>query len=177
MDDPVSPKQPADAPALPADAPPPAETRRRGRLTRKQVADRLGVSISKVRTMEGKSLHPMKIDGVHYFERSEVDAAALNLGRKGAAHMTEGEVAAAVFKLIDNGKELREIVIELEQPPSVVRALYREWLDDFGEGEERLRQAELEAKQEREQRAAHKRDEADMRAYERSMAAILKQSR
>ncbi len=99
------------------------------------------------------------------------------MGRKGAAHMSEGEVAAAVFKLIDNGKELREIVIELEQPPSVVRALYREWLDDFDAGEQRLRQADQEAKQHREEQAAHKRDQADMRAYERSMAAILKQSR
>ena len=114
MDDPVSPKQPADAP------PPPTEPQRKGRLTRKQVADRLGVSVSKVRTMEGKSLNPIKIEGVHYFERSDVDAAALSMGRKGAAHMTDGEVAAAVFKLIDNGKELREIVIELEQPPSIV---------------------------------------------------------
>ena len=171
MDDPASPKQPADAP------PPTAEQRRRGRLTRKQVADRLGVSVSKVRTLEGKSLNPIKIDGVHYFERAEVDAAALTRGRKGAAHMTDGEVAAAVFRLIDGGKELREIVIELEQPPSVVRALYREWLDDFDAGQQRLRQAEQEAKQEREERAAHKRDEADMRAYERSMAAILKQPR
>jgi hypothetical protein len=171
MDDPVSPKQPADAP------PAPAELRTRGRLTRKQVADRLGVSVSKVRTMEGKSLNPIKIEGVNYFERSEVDAAALSMGRKGAAHMTEGEVAAAVFELIDHGKELREIVIELEQPPSIVRALYREWLDDFDAGEQRLRQSELEAKREREERAAHKRDEADMRAYEHSMAAILKQSR
>ncbi|MES1158245.1 MAG: hypothetical protein ABUL67_04000, partial [Haliangium ochraceum] len=127
--------------------------------------------------MEGKSLNPTKVDGVHYFDRSEVDAAALSMGRKGAAHMTEGEVAAAVFKLIDNGKELREIVIELEQPPSVVRALYREWLDDFDAGEQRLRQAELDAKQERAEQAAHKRDQADMRSYERSMAAILKQSR
>jgi hypothetical protein len=146
-------------------------------LTRKQVADRLGVSVSKVRTLEGKSLNPIKIDGVHYFERAEVDAAALSMGRKRAAHMTEGEVAAAVFRLIDNGKELREIVIELEQPPSTVRALYREWLDDFDAGEQRLRQSELEAKREREERAAHKRDEADMRAYERSVAAVLKQSR
>ena len=83
-------------------------------------------------------------------------------------------MAAAVFKLIDNGKELREIVIELEQPPSVVRTLDREWLDDFDAGQQRLRQAKQEAKQER---AADKRNEADMRAYERSMAAILKQPR
>lgn len=171
MDDPVLAKQRADAP------PTPAEPRTRGRLTRKQVADRLGISISKVRTMEGKSLNPVKIDGVHYFERADVDAAALSMGRKGAAHMTEGEVAAAVFKLIDNGKELREIVIELEQPPSVVRSLYREWLDDFSEGEQRLQQAEQEAKQERQEQAAHKRDQAEMRAYERTMAAIMKQSR
>ena len=127
--------------------------------------------------MEGKSLNPIKVDGVHYFERADVDAAALSMGRKRAAHMTEGEVAAAVFKLIDNGKELREIVIELEQPPAVVRGLYREWLDDFGEGEQRRRQAEQEEKQERAEQAANKRDQADMRAYERSMAAILKQSR
>ena len=171
MDDPATPKQPADAP------PATAEPRRKGRLTRKQVADRLGVTVSKVRTMEGKALNPIKIEGVHYFDRGDVDAAALSMGRKGATHMTEGEVAAAVFKLIDSGKELREIVIELEQPPSVVRALYREWLDDFGAGEQRLQAAERAAKQEREDRAANKRDEAEMKAYARDMVAILKQSR
>ena len=171
MDDPTSPKQPADTP------PPTAEQRTKGRLTRKQVADRLGVSVSKVRTTEGKSLNPTKIDGVHYFERSEVDAAALSKGRKGAAHMTEGEVAAAVFRLIDNGKELREIVIELEQAPAVVRALYREWLDDFDAGEQRLREGEQHAKQERAERDDYKREEAESRAYARQMAAILKASR
>ena len=133
--------------------------------------------MSKVRTMEGKSLNPIKIEGVHYFDRFEVDTAALSMGRKGAAHMTEGEVAAAVFKLIDGGKELREIVIELEQPPSVVRALYREWMDDFSAGEQRLQEAERAAKREGEERAAYKRDEAEMEAYARDMAAILKQSR
>jgi len=84
MDDPVSPKQPADAP------PPPAEPRTRGRLTRKQLADRLGVSVSKVRTMEGKSLNPIKIEGVHYFERSEVDGARAQHGTQGGGPHDRG---------------------------------------------------------------------------------------
>src|SRR5881394_2105665 len=52
MDEPASPKQPTKS-----------DGRTKGQLTRSQVAARLGVSISKIRTMERKALHPTKIDG------------------------------------------------------------------------------------------------------------------
>ena len=58
-----------------------------------------------------------------------------------------------------------------------MRALYREWMDDFSGGEQRLQEAERAAKREGEERAAYKRDEAEMKAYGRDMAAILKQAR
>jgi hypothetical protein len=166
MDQPESPELPV-----------PADGRTEQRMTRSQVAERLGVSVSKVRTMEGKSLHPTKVDGVYRFDPKEIEAAAKTQGRRSGAKLTEGEVAAAVFKAINNGQELRDIVIELEQPPSVVRALYREWFDDFGAGEDRLQKAERAEREERERRAGERRDDADARAFERSMGKILKQGR
>ena len=162
MDEPATPKQPAAA-----------EVRTKGRLTRSQVAARLGVSISKVRTMEGKALHPNKIDGVNYFDPSEVDAVAKSQGKKATAGLTDGQIAAKVFDMIDHGKELREIVIELEIPPAVVRGLYREWLDDFDKGEERRRDAEQNAKEERAKQTADRRDEAEARALERHLAKLF----
>jgi hypothetical protein len=50
------------------------------RLTRKRVADQLGVSIFKVRSMEGNELHPKVVGGVHYFDPEEVAALAWSVG-------------------------------------------------------------------------------------------------
>jgi hypothetical protein len=162
MDEPAPPKQHAKPDGL-----------TKGRLTRSQVATRLGVSLSKVRTMEGKVLHPNKIDGVNYFDPSEVDTVAKSQGKKATGGRTDGQVAAAVFDMIDHGKELREIVIELEIPPAVVRALYREWLDDFDEGEKRRRDAEQTGKEERAKQAADRRDDAEARALERHLVKLF----
>jgi hypothetical protein len=75
----------------------------------------LNVSISKVRTMEGTSLHPEVIGGVHYFANTEVDTLALTLPTitRARKRLDEGQIAARVFHLIEHGKELREIVQEL----------------------------------------------------------------
>ena len=161
-----------DEPATPKHSTEP-EGRTKGRLTRSQVATRLGVSISKVRTMEGKVLHPNKIDGVNYFAPSEVEAVAKSQGKKATAGLTDGQISAKVFDMIDHGKELREIVIELEIPPAVVRAFYREWLDDFDEGEKRRRDAEQNVKEERAKQTADRRDEAEARALERNLAKLF----
>ena len=122
MDQTPSPKSPAPTGA-------PSETH----MTRSQVAARLRVSVSKVRTMEGKTLHPTKVDGVYRFNPSELEAFALDSGKPAPLPRTAGQVAAAVFKMFNDGRDLREIVVELEQPPTVVRALYREWFDDHPE--------------------------------------------
>jgi hypothetical protein len=162
MDQPVSPKQPADA-----DAP------SKDRMTRTQVAERLGVSVSKVRTMEGHALHPKKVDGVNLFDTAEVEAVAKSQGKRPTSTMTEGQIAAAVFDLIDHGKELREIVIALEQPPALVRALYDEWMDDFNDGRARRTKAEQDEKAEREQREHDRRADAADAAFGRSMSKLF----
>ena len=90
----------------------PPKTDLRGKLTRAQAAVRLNVSVSKVRTMEGTTLHPEVIGGVHYFTRADLDDVARSLptGTRAGARLDDGQIAARVFRLIDGGKEIREIV-------------------------------------------------------------------
>jgi hypothetical protein len=143
----------------------------RGKLTRAQAAERLGVSVSKVRSMEGTILHPELIDGVHYFTREEIDEAACSMpaSTRRRSRLDEGQIAARVFRLIDNGKEVREIVEELEVPPQLVRTLYREWKMDFLGGEEERARAEQEAAEDRQLRQF----ERDADRQSRDLARIL----
>ncbi len=146
------------------------------RLTRKQVAERLGVSLSKVRTMEGKELHPTRDNGVNYFAVAEVDAlaraGAAPVKKKGA--LTDGQLAARVFRLLDAGKNLRDIVIELEESPERIRALYREWsVPDFAEGErQRVRRAR-EKEQRRQAESWERSAERSAREWEKQMTAAI----
>ena len=146
------------------------------RLTRKQVAERLGVSHSKVRTMEGKELHPVRENGVNYFDAAEVEA----LARAGAAptrskaELTDGQLAARVFRLLDAGKNLREIVTELEESPDRIRALYREWaVPDFAEGERQRQRREREEDQRRQAEAWERSAERSSREWEKQMTAAM----
>lgn len=129
----------------------PRSSELRGKLTRAQVAARLNVSVSKVRTMEGTTLHPETIGGVHYFAANDVDAVALSLpvSKRSRQRLDEGQIAARVFYVIEHGKELNEIVQELEVPPQLVRTLYHEWKTDFMDGEEERRRAAEETAEER----------------------------
>jgi hypothetical protein len=148
----------------------------RGKLTRAQAAERLGVSISKVRTMEGKALHPDVVDGVHYFAASEVDTVACERApsKRPRARFDDGQIAARVFYLIDHGKDVREIVQELEVPPQMVRTLYHEWKLDLVDGENERQSAADAAVQERENRRHEREAERETRAYERIMRELLK---
>ncbi len=146
------------------------------RMTRKEAAERLGVSLSKVRTMEGKELHPIRENGVNYFARAEVEA----LVRVGAAPsrpkgvLAEGQLAARVFVLLDAGKNLRQIVTELEVPPDRVRALYREWsVPDFAEGERQRMRREKEEEQRRQAESWERSAERSAREWERQMTAAI----
>jgi hypothetical protein len=99
------------------------------RLTRAEVARRLGVHITSVRRYEhtGK-LHPKKDPrGVRYFDEAELDAFAKS---RGATSQDEppGASIARVFELIADGKELPDIVIATGLTPSRVRALYVEFI-------------------------------------------------
>lgn len=110
-----------------------------GWLTRAQVAAELGYrSIFPIRKMEGTKLHPVREARGWLFDPAEV--AELKTARMAAAPMPatalpEGRLAARVFYLFDHGRELREIVEELEVPPRVVRDLWHEWLVGLEDGE------------------------------------------
>lgn len=146
----------------------------RDRLTRRQAAERLGVSISKIRTMEGKELHPTIEDGVNYFAVDEIDALARRGAEKPRHALRDGQLAARVFRLLDEGRNLREIVTALEEPPNRIRALYRAWsVPDFAEGERQRQRQEREVEQRRESEAWERSAERSAREWERQMAAAL----
>jgi transcriptional regulator with XRE-family HTH domain len=120
------------------------------RLSRAQVADRLGISVSTVRRYEGARLHPqIGADGVHWFAAEEVAALAAELaneprmqrrlrnaadagatGARGAARpaaRSADEVAAMVFERLEQRQTLAEIVIGVRVAPERVRELHAQW--------------------------------------------------
>jgi DNA-binding transcriptional MerR regulator len=147
------------------------------RLTRSKVATRLGVSISTVRSLERQHLHPIVEAGVHYFDPVEVEAfAAANSARKRSGRASDaGHIAAAVFRLLDAGRNLREIVEELALEPERVRSLYREWrMPDLEEGERQRQKREDEAADQRELAAMERLADRQARQHERQMAEITR---
>jgi len=147
------------------------------RLTRKRVADALGVSIFKVRSMEGRELHPQVRDGVHYFDAEEVAALALTMAprRKRENERTDGEIAALAFLGFDEGKDLFQIVTELRIPPEKVRALYREWREpDLEQHEVARRKRERDQRQERRDQEEQRRHEREMERMGRDLARLAR---
>jgi transcriptional regulator with XRE-family HTH domain len=129
-----------------------------GTLTRAEVCERLGVSLSTVRRWEGSRLHPRQgPGGVRLFDPAEVAALAAELAndapgsasastRQAASgarrarpepppERTPGELAALVFERLEQRQTLAEIVVGLRVPPALVRELHREWLVGLTEGE------------------------------------------
>jgi hypothetical protein len=122
-------------------------------LTRDQVAARLGKSRSVVQKLQASGyLHPVVKTGVSLFALNEVDALA-RPGRRPApwlaghvrtrttpakaatgARRTEGQEAAHVFRLLEQGMSLRQIVIHARVPPHRVRSLHREWTRSLEHG-------------------------------------------
>ena len=148
-------------------------------MTRAQVAAELGYrSIFPIRKMEGTKLHPVREARGWVFDPAEVAELKLTrtAPRPAAPAMPEGRVAARVFYLFDHGRELREIVEELEVPPGVVRELWHEWMTDLQEGElERRKTAQEERRHRREQeelREIERRGEQDEKNLATMMAGI-----
>jgi len=140
-----------------------ASTTHEGWLTRAQVAAEPGYrSIFPIRKMEGTKLHPVREARGWMFDPAEVAALKSTRSAPGTAAppISEGRLAARVFYLFDHGRELREIVQELEVSPSVVRDLWHEWLTELQEGEvERRKSAQDERR--------HRCEEAELRELER----------
>ena len=127
--------------------------------------------------MEGGELHPVRDARGWLFDPAEVAAlkAKRPIGGAGAP-VSEGRIAARVFYLFDKGRELREIVEELEIPPGVVRDLWHEWLMDLDEGEENRRKSAQEERQRRAEegqlRELERRNEQEQQNFEKIMAAM-----
>jgi len=119
-------------------------------LTRDQVAKRLGKALKSVNTLVRHGyLHPIQRNGNNLYALAEVERLA-RPGRRpapwlasyrrieplspGSAPRTEGREAAVVFRLLEQNKSLRDIVILLQIPPHRVRALYREWRQGLDQG-------------------------------------------
>jgi len=123
------------------------------RLTRGQVATRLGISVSTVRRLEGAKLHPaIDSDDVRWFEESEVASLAAEIAnttsakrRGGSAPTTTmtapgrslGEIAALAFERFEQRQSLAEIVVGLRLAPETVRALFEQWNLGLTEGLQR----------------------------------------
>jgi hypothetical protein len=90
--------------------------------------------------------------------------------------MPEGRIAARVFYLFDHGRELREIVEELDVPPSVVRDLWHEWLIGLEDGEMERRKSNdrdrLRRTKEDELRELERRSEQEQKNFETMMSGI-----
>ena len=117
-------------------------------LTRSEVATYLNLSISTVRRLEGKQLHPTIGErGIRYFDAAQVLALAGELARgmsdpapRSDGRRTErpspGELAAAAFERFEQRQSLSEIVIALCVTPKQVRELYHEWRTGLERGEQ-----------------------------------------
>ncbi len=147
-------------------------------LTRAQVAAELGYrSIFPVRKMEGRDLHPVRAARGWLFDPAEVAAVKAKRPFDGpAAAVPEGRVAARVFHMFDTGRELREIVEELELAPATVRDLWHEWLTDLEEGEMNRRKSAQEEGQRRSEEAQRKElerlEQAEQQNFEKIMSAL-----
>jgi hypothetical protein len=90
------------------------------------VAERLAISETSVRRLEGTQLHPAHRGRFVYFDEREVESYAAEQA-PGRRTGNPGEIAAKAFELFRAGKGFRDVVIELRQTPERVRQLYREY--------------------------------------------------
>jgi hypothetical protein len=105
----------------------------RGKLTRAEVARRLGVSVTTLRRMEGTKLHPTKrADGVHVFDETEVESVMVTYRQvrsrtTRATTEVDGTIAAQAFEYFDQRVPVSEVVKRLEIAPERAAALQLAW--------------------------------------------------
>ena len=112
------------------------------RLSRGQVAERIGASVGTVRRYEGKELTPhVDENGVHWFDPKQVTAVAAARANDAIARgrirnasprtapeeRTKGEIAALVFERFEQRQSQAEIVIGLRVEPEAVQQLFELW--------------------------------------------------
>jgi hypothetical protein len=104
----------------------------RGKLTRAEVARRLGVSVTTLRRMEGTKLHPTRrADGVHVFDETEVESVLVTYrqvrSRTTRVTVEDGAIAARAFECFDQRVSVSEVVKRLEIAPERAAALQLAW--------------------------------------------------
>jgi hypothetical protein len=102
-----------------------------GLLKRSQAAKALGVSVSKLRRMEGVDIEPIVgPDGVRLFRREEIHELTIRrVGeRPEQPDQFDGNAAAEVFALLDEGVSAIDIVKRTRLDPRAVIAIRREWV-------------------------------------------------
>jgi hypothetical protein len=110
-----------------------AVTLPRGKLTRAEVAKRLGVSVTTLRRMEGTKLHlTRRSDGVHVFDETEVESVLVTYRhvRSRTTRVTteaDGATAAQAFECFDQRIPVSEVVKRLEIAPDRAAALQLAW--------------------------------------------------
>jgi hypothetical protein len=114
-------------------------------LTRREVAERLGVSTSTVRRMEFVRLNPTPDKrGVWRFDPAELEGVErrprvakprARMSDEELARRRDGQLAARVFRLFARGASLAQIVVTTKQPPDRIRVLFHEWMTSLDEAE------------------------------------------
>ena len=108
-------------------------------FTRNQVSDLLGVAVVTVIDWERKGmLHPKKeqrFDGRIWRQTIVIDPAeVMKLPRRKSFAIPDSpdELCSRAFEMFDQGRSVREIVIELRAHKEKIDALKQEWLDAGG---------------------------------------------
>lgn len=100
-------------------------------LSREQTRAFLGLSLGGLRhCVERNELTPWRDkSGVWRFDPEEV--AKLCRARAGRQGGSQGEMAAHAFAMFQSATPFEDVVMRLEQPPHVIRRLYRDYLTGF----------------------------------------------
>jgi hypothetical protein len=103
------------------------------RVTRREAATILNTSYENVKRLQriGQLHSDPDRHGVHRFDRREVEELAR---RRGLKIKPSGELAARVFRMFKERRAFQDIVIETEQEPDVIRALWTQFSTGLHDG-------------------------------------------
>ena len=102
-------------------------------LSRKQVAQRLRITIAHVRSLQTRGvLRGTKRGGCWWFEQRDADSAERTLHNTRALDRKDGDLAARIFDDLERGDDLIKLVQRYREPPHVVRSLMADYEEARG---------------------------------------------